>query len=374
LIYQAAQVTTFATTSDHSATTSSGETSATDSVSSTTLYVSISDDLTSETIAPTQTPVFSTVGTSTSTTSSKSSADTLKRFSWLQSTLAMYTLIFTLFLIPVDAMSIFEFVLIVMTSLIGWGLLFLDVVVVFLRNPSAHTISILNQFKLGLLVYGYDRWNTFQLVRTNSHSSRSTKTFTRPRSKPAVPPRLGVWWKKDIIASLNQHNLHDYFNSPSFDLQKYPGTTAYSSPKTYAPTPLRTKLLRTHEIDDIFSSDEDLDTSPLAARTDVSVRRRGVHPKVFPKPVAVASGPVVNRLSPERDVSGASKETCVEDGLTPREKVAGFISWSALKRDERPPTFADERVDSVNASAVIERTDTDGSGSSWEREALGVGL
>jgi hypothetical protein len=286
----------------------------------------------------------------------------------------MYTLIFTLFLIPVDAMSILEFVLIVMTSLIGWGLLFLDVIVVFLHNPRANTISTIKQFKLGLLAYGYDRWNTFQLLRTDNHFSRPSKILTRFRNKPVVPPRLGVWWKKDILASLNQHNLHDYFNSQSFDLQKYPGTPANSFPKTYTPTPLRTKMLRTHEADDIFSSDEDLDTSPLAARGDISLRRRGVHPKVLPKQVVTASGLLTTRLSPERDVSGASKETCVEDGLTPREKVAGFISWSALKRDEMPATFADEGVDPVDASAMIERTDTEGSGSSWEREALGVGL
>jgi hypothetical protein len=63
LIYEAAQVTTFATMFGYTTTTSSTEASAKNSVSLTTPYVSFSGDLTSETIAPTETPESSSVGT-----------------------------------------------------------------------------------------------------------------------------------------------------------------------------------------------------------------------------------------------------------------------------------------------------------------------
>ena len=56
-----------------------------------------------------------------------------------------------------------------------------------------------------------------------------------------------------------------------------------------------------------------------------------------------------------------SKETCVNEGtLSGREKVSGFIAWDALKR--------------VSAEGDIERPETEASGTSWEREALGAGI
>jgi hypothetical protein len=80
-----------------------------------------------------------------------------------------------------------------------------------------------------------------------------------------------------------------------------------------------------------------------------------------------------------RGISTGSKETIIDEGISQREKVTGFIAWSALKRASESQTgVTDAGVAYVNASGLsgegIERTDTEGSGSSWEREALGVGL
>jgi hypothetical protein len=97
-----------------------------------------------------------------------------------------------------------------------------------------------------------------------------------------------------------------------------------------------------HE-DDIFSSDEELDTSPLATK--------------FPIPM------VARRTTTGAVESGDSKKTVVDAGVSEREKVSGFISWDPLKRD-----FGWEE-DRPAAGAVV-RTETEGSGGSWEREAL----
>lgn len=70
------------------------------------------------------------------------------------------------------------------------------------------------------------------------------------------------------------------------------------------------------------------------------------------------------------DVSGESKQTCVDETLSPREKVSGFISWNALKREseEGPP------MDGASGDGELRKINTDGSGNSWEKEVLGVGL
>jgi hypothetical protein len=59
-----------------------------------------------------------------------------------------------------------------------------------------------------------------------------------------------------------------------------------------------------------------------------------------------------------------SKETCVNESLSPREKVSGFIAWDALKRESAV----------VGDGGEIDKADTEASGNSWEREALGVGV
>ena len=120
---------------------------------------------------------------------------------------------------------------------------------------------------------------------------------------------------------------------------------------------------------DIFSSDDELDTSPLNARLHSSANR---HPMIYRRestaPLAVAS---IAKEAP-RNVSGASKETCVDDGMSPREKVSGFISWDALKRDEGDNAAS---TDAARALArIAERTETDTSGSSWEKEAMGAAI
>ena len=107
-----------------------------------------------------------------------------------------------------------------------------------------------------------------------------------------------------------------------------------------------------HE-DDIFSSDEELDTSPLATK--------------FPIPM------VARRTTTGAVESGDSKKTVVDAGVSEREKVSGFISWDALKRDlsgGQPGEASGEERPVVG----VARTETEGSGGSWEREALGAAI
>jgi len=60
----------------------------------------------------------------------------------------------------------------------------------------------------------------------------------------------------------------------------------------------------------------------------------------------------------------------VDESISPREKVSGFISWDALKRESGEASPADGMAN----DGALRRTDTEASGSSWEKEALGVGL
>ena len=124
--------------------------------------------------------------------------------------------------------------------------------------------------------------------------------------------------------------MRDYFNNPTpadFSLEKY-----------YPPkTPVH------HDQDDIFSSDEDLDTSPLATKLKLPKYRRAT----------------TSNLVPPQTLKEDSKETCVDEGISGREKVSGFIAWDALKRP--------------SAQNTSEKAETEGSGS-WERESLGAGI
>jgi hypothetical protein len=66
----------------------------------------------------------------------------------------------------------------------------------------------------------------------------------------------------------------------------------------------------------------------------------------------------------EQGSSAESKKTCIDESLSPREKVSGFIAWDALKRESA--------ID--GDGSVTDKGDTDASGDSWEREALGVAI
>ena len=116
-----------------------------------------------------------------------------------------------------------------------------------------------------------------------------------------------------------------------------------------------------HHEDDIFSSDEELDTSPLATRM-----------------FAVARGSGAARGGPGGAVTGSgdSKKTVVDEGVSEREKVSGFISWDALKRDlgEAWPAEEGGVAGEGDGGVGIARTQTEGSGESWEREALGAAV
>ena len=69
---------------------------------------------------------------------------------------------------------------------------------------------------------------------------------------------------------------------------------------------------------------------------------------------------------PEAAGSGDSKKTVVDVGISDREKVSGFISWEALKRDLS--------VDVKEMGAGVVKAATEGSGGSWEGEALGAAI
>ena len=107
--------------------------------------------------------------------------------------------------------------------------------------------------------------------------------------------------------------------------------------------------------DDIFSSDEELDISPLMAK-----RPRASNPLVLLR------GPTSNP-----DMSGESKETCVNANMDPREKVSGFIPWNAMKRESEVGGREEEEA---LARLQAERTSTDRSAGSWENEAMGAAI
>lgn len=269
---------------------------------------------------------------STSGTTSKSSADTVRVHHILRSALAVYTVTFTLFLIPIPKMNPFEFILISTTCITGWILLYLDTLITFLHDPHQQVTFFMKSFNLGLLNYIVERWYTFQIIRRRNQP-HTTLRYPPPNISrgSSFHLRLGAWWKSDILSNLKRHDLRDYFDNPTqpdFTLEKY-------RPPTTVPR---------HDRDDIFSSDEDLDTSPLATKLKLPKYRRATTPQ----------------LVPPQTLKEDSKETCVDEGISGREKVSGFIAWDALKRP--------------SAENAIEKAETEGSGSSWEREVLGVGI
>ena len=266
--------------------------------------------------------------------------------STLRSALAIYTIAFTLFLLPMPTTSLLELIILLLTAATGWTLLYLDTLLTFLSNPKSHLDHLADTFYWGLDFYIRERWATYQLIRRRNpprhhHRHRHTSISFPPSNAPHAKIRLGAWWKSDVVTTLKSHsNLRDYILTPqNFSLEKYTPT----APGPYY-TPLRMKPR--HE-DDIFSSDEELDTSPLATK--------------FPIPM------VVRRTTTGAVESGDSKKTVVDAGVSEREKVSGFISWDALKRD-----FGGEEERPADVGVV--RTETEGSGGSWEREALGAAI
>jgi hypothetical protein len=316
---------------------------------------------------------------SASSTSSTSSGESAKVHPYLYNILAIYTITFTLFLIPIPAMSFVEFSIIFATAITGWTLLYLDVILRFVHDPRQSMKDAFKSFKHGLIIYGTERWYNLRAIR---HFSKVNLTsHHQSRLGVAAPPgaradltrrptfRLDAWWKDDILSNLKKHNLRDYFNPADFTLEKYVGETPeVKDTELNTPNPVKRRSIRLHE-EDIFSSDDELDTSPLNARLQSSANR---HPMIYRRestaPLAIA--PAVKEEP--RNISGTSKETCVDAGMSPREKVSGFISWDALKRDEGDNSAS---ADAARALArIAERTNTDTSGSSWEKEAMGAAI
>ena len=69
-----------------------------------------------------------------------------------------------------------------------------------------------------------------------------------------------------------------------------------------------------------------------------------------------------------------SKETCVDTGLSPREKVCGFIAWDALKRDsEKADAVGDDKeVPDITNEIGSQSAVTTKSG--WEKEVVGAAI
>jgi hypothetical protein len=270
----------------------------------------------------------------------------LKTHSTLRTVLAVYTIAFTLFLLPMPNTGLLELIIIVTTATTGWTLLYLDNLLTFLSNPKSQLLHLRNSFYWGLIFYIRERWSTYQLIRRRNPAQwhwnhrHTSISFPAPHAPPAKI-RLGAWWKSDILKTLKSHsNLRDYILTPqNFSLQKY-------NPQVPS-TPLR----KPRAEDDIFSSDEELDTSPLATK--------------FPIPMVGA-----RRTTGVAAESGDSKKTVVDAGVSEREKVSGFISWDALKRDLSGGVGSGEG----RVGAGVVRTETEGSGGSWEREALGAAV
>ena len=125
-------------------------------------------------------PTFPLPTTSTTSTTSKSSADTVKVHHILRSALAVYTVTFTLFLLPIPKMNPLEFILITTTCITGWILLYFDTLVTFLQDPHQQVASFTKSFEIGLLNYIIERWYTFQLIR------RRNQPHTTLRYPPPV--------------------------------------------------------------------------------------------------------------------------------------------------------------------------------------------
>jgi len=280
----------------------------------------------------------------------------------LRWSLAIYTISFTLLLLRVEIMEPLEFIVTFMGAAIGWTILFFDAVVDFISDPQTNATKMAKDFQDGLVMYLVERWNTYQLIRIRnpiianySASSKSnSRIFYREKS------RLGPWWKSDILNSLKFHDLHDYFNPSHYSLERFhpitPHITAPHGTKHEAVgAPMKMRGLHFKNEDDIFSSDEELDISPLMAK-----RPRASNPLVLLR------GPTSNP-----DMSGESKETCVNANMDPREKVSGFIPWNAMKRESE---VGGREEEGALARLQAERTSTDRSAGSWENEAMGAAI
>ena len=331
----------------------------------------------------------------TTTTKTSSAAATFQMNGALNKILGVYTIVFTLFLLPVPNTSFLELSLISVISVTGWTLLCLDYLVTFFQNPEEQLMSMANSFLVGLIMYLIERWYTFQLIRSRAlsyrkyqqeHPTLHSKFRYYPPPSPTRPFRLGAWWKSNILESINSHNsLYDYLGDPQrnpnpvdFVLEKYnhprhppvdPSIGGYIGRTGFTPSGT-TPIKRPHGDDDLFSSDEDLDTSPFATK-DLKVPKYRSASDVADEPVSVVSAGegIFSSVKVEE-----SKETCVDTGLSPREKVCGFISWDALKRDsEKAAAVGDEKeVPEIANEMGTQSPVTTQSG--WEKEMLGAAI
>jgi hypothetical protein len=304
----------------------------------------------------------------------------------LRNILAIYTITFTLFLIPMPQMELLETAVIGLTSLIGWMLLYLDTIIMFIRDPQSQYAAFMKEMKLGFVNYTSERLKTYHHIRRIN--APHTAIRFPPNNKLNPPRGMDAWWKSDILRNLKKHSLQDYFDPADFAFEKYSDKfrPVASRPVTQSPISSkgRTMERHSHHKDDIFSSDEDLDTSPLG-NIPMTKHRRATIPNMYTPFSNMKSIPAHMQTSTPNaqvgNISAESKQTVVDDAMSPREKVSGFIAWDALKPEE--PAALGRRnsnasVDAQRAFARMTKTETEGSDesslNSWEKEALGAGI
>jgi hypothetical protein len=311
----------------------------------------------------------------------------------LRNILAIYTITFTLFLIPIPEMDILELALICVTSIVGWTLLYFDTLIPFIRHPRAQINVLMKDIKLGLITYTTQRIQSYNQIR-RVNTPHTTIRFP-PTSRLNPPRGMDAWWKADIRDNLKKHALQDYFNPADFTFEKYGEKLRSRATPTTQESPVLkgTPMAGQHNKDDIFSSDEDLDTLPLGnipmTKHQMTKPRRATVPNM-PTTFSTGMQPATEAMQ-VGNISAESKKTAVDATMSPREKVSGFISWDAMKREETatavpaatgvPAVSAavagTGNLDAQRAFARLTRAETEGteeSASSWEREALGAGF
>jgi hypothetical protein len=337
----------------------------------------------------------------------------------LQRVLGVYTIVFTLFLLPVPHLGVVERLLVAIISAMGWIILFFEPIVTFLHNPMQQSMELAKSFKIGSLLYGLERWHTFQLIRRRAanfreyqaqHAALHAKSQRRPAPSTSQAFHLGAWWKTNILESIKSHNsIRDHVHitqpnrvdyvletyNPALHLAVDPALGGYTGPSNAALSGL-IPAKRPHPEEDIFSSDEDVDTSPLTSKL-MKLRIYHRANEDTPEPLHSTPGGDENFSSVKIE---ESKDTCIDEGLSPREKVAGFIGYDAMKRDSEksaaaaatftadvplPATHGElKRTASAMSNAEptqppaddgLRRSESEMSTSSgWEKEAMGAAV
>jgi hypothetical protein len=285
------------------------------------------------------------------TSSTSSPASNIRATKFLNTILAIYTITFTLLLLPLSVTQPLEASIIFITSLSGWTLIYLESLKRFLQHPRQYALIAVKNVELEAIQYFLERWNTYQLIRERNpylHSNRSPPA-NLPLYKEKM--RLRAEWKEEILESMKKHNLRDYIRLRPTERNIQKGISPSKTPVTeeiMAPIKEFDPAIPTKGMDSISAEE----ASPIKTEQVQDI------PTML---VTVTS-------EDDPSLSADSKQTIVDTTLSPREKVPGFIHWEALKRDDDP------ELGHVRArralSSLRAHTTGDTSTSSYEREGL----